>query len=133
MSFLLRTLTTSILTSLIAFLTIFIIGAVPALIFIFSIWKRYLRLMLVLLLILIILGAVASVYLFYGGGFRQLGVQLAGAGACFAWAFILGLVMFNIVKKTVGLRTTVEEELKGLDIGEHGMEAYNGFQIFTTT
>jgi len=75
----------------------------------------------------------ANTGLFYGGGFGQLGVQLAGTGACFAWAFILGLVMFNIIKKTFGLRTTVEEELKGLDIGEHGMEAYNGFQIFTTT
>ena len=71
--------------------------------------------------------------LFYGGGFSQLGVQLVGAGACFAWAFAIGLVMFTIIKKTVGLRTTVEEELKGLDIGEHGMEAYSGFQIFTTT
>ena len=70
--------------------------------------------------------------LFYGGGFGQLGVQFAGAGVCFAWAFILGLVMFTLIKKTVGLRTTTEEELKGLDIGEHGMEAYNGFQIFST-
>jgi len=75
----------------------------------------------------------ANTGLLYGGGFSQLGVQLAGAAACFAWAFILGLVMFSIIKKTVGLRTTAEEELKGLDIGEHGMEAYNGFQIFTTT
>ena len=73
-----------------------------------------------------------STGLLYGGGFKQLGVQLTGVGACFAWAFILGIIMFMIIKKTVGLRTTVEEELKGLDIGEHGMEAYNGFQIFTT-
>ena len=41
--------------------------------------------------------------------------------------------MFMIIKKTVGLRASAEEELKGLDIGEHGMEAYSGFQIFTTT
>ncbi|MHC4424940.1 MAG: ammonium transporter [Planctomycetota bacterium] len=74
-----------------------------------------------------------STGLLYGGGFGQLGVQLVGAGACFAWAFILGLIMFATIRKTVGLRTTVEEELKGLDIGEHGMEAYSGFQIFTTT
>jgi len=71
--------------------------------------------------------------LFYGGGFRQLGVQLIGAGACFFWAFGLGLLLFYAIKKTVGLRATIEEELKGLDIGEHGMEAYSGFQIFTTT
>ncbi len=75
----------------------------------------------------------SSTGLFYGGGFKQLGVQLVGAGACFAWAFGLGLVLFYAIKKTVGLRVTSEEELKGLDIGEHGMEAYSGFQIFTTT
>ena len=74
----------------------------------------------------------ANTGLFYGGGFSQLGVQFVGAGTCFVWAFVIGLIMFAIIKKTVGLRTTVEEELKGLDIGEHGMEAYNGFQIFTT-
>ena len=65
--------------------------------------------------------------------FKQLGVQLTGVGMCFAWAFILGMIMFVIINKTVGLRANVEEELKGFDIGEHGMEAYNGFQIFSTT
>ncbi len=71
--------------------------------------------------------------LFYGGGVKQLGVQLLGVGAAFVWAFGLGLVMFTVIKKTIGLRVTSEEEAKGLDIGEHGMEAYSGFQIFTTT
>jgi Amt family ammonium transporter len=71
--------------------------------------------------------------LLYGGGLKQLGVQALGAGAAFCWAFGLGLVLFYAIKKTVGLRVTAEEELKGLDIGEHGMEAYSGFQIFTTT
>ena len=71
--------------------------------------------------------------LFYGGGLKQLGVQAIGAGAAFAWAFGLGLALFYGIKKTIGLRVTSEEELKGLDIGEHGMEAYAGFQIFTTT
>lgn len=71
--------------------------------------------------------------LFYGGGIKQLGVQLVGIGACFTWAFILGLILFITIKKTIGLRVTTEEELKGLDITEHGMEAYNGFQIFSTT
>jgi Amt family ammonium transporter len=70
--------------------------------------------------------------LFYGGGFKQLGVQLVGAGVAFAWAFGLGLVLFFILSKTVGLRVSAEEERKGLDIGEHGSEAYNGFQIFTS-
>ena len=70
--------------------------------------------------------------LFYGGGFNQLGVQILGTGTCLIWAFGLGLLLFTIIKVTVGLRTSPEEELKGLDIGEHGMEAYSGFQVFTT-
>ena len=40
--------------------------------------------------------------------------------------------MFWLISKTVGLRVSAEEELKGLDIGEHGMEAYSGFQIFSS-
>jgi Amt family ammonium transporter len=71
--------------------------------------------------------------LFYGGGLRQLGVQALGASTAFVWAFGIGLVMFSFIKATVGLRVQSEEELKGLDIGEHGMEAYAGFQIFSTT
>ena len=74
----------------------------------------------------------ASTGLFYGGGVKQLGVQLTGVGAGFVWAFVLGLFLFVAIKKTIGLRASAEEEIKGLDIGEHGMEAYAGFQIFTT-
>ena len=70
--------------------------------------------------------------LFYGGGAKQLAVQLVGVGTAFAWAFGLGLVLFLAIKHTIGLRVTPEEELRGLDITEHGMEAYSGFQIFTT-
>jgi len=71
--------------------------------------------------------------LFYGGGLKQLGVQALGAAAAFAWAFGLGLLLFTIIDKTIGLRVSTEEELKGLDVGEHGMEAYSGFQVFSTT
>ena len=46
-------------------------------------------------------------------------------------SFILGMVTFLTLKKTVGLRVSAEEELKGLDITEHGNDAYAGFQIFT--
>ena len=70
--------------------------------------------------------------LFYGGRFSQLGVQLVGIGAAFAWAFGLGLLMFTIIRVTIGLRASKNEEIKGLDIGEHGMEAYAGFQIFSS-
>jgi Amt family ammonium transporter len=41
-------------------------------------------------------------------------------------------IIFKLIDKVVGLRVTREEELKGLDISQHGMEAYSGFQIFTT-
>jgi Amt family ammonium transporter len=59
--------------------------------------------------------------------------QLIGVGAMFAWAFGTGMILFTLIKVTIGLRVTREEELRGLDIGEHGMEAYSGFQVFTTT
>ena len=42
------------------------------------------------------------------------------------------LVLFVALKATIGLRVSRQEELSGLDIGEHGMEAYSGFQFFTT-
>jgi Amt family ammonium transporter len=71
--------------------------------------------------------------LFYGGGWHQIWVQLAGIGAAFAWAFGIGLALFFLIKVTVGLRTSREEEIRGLDVGEHGMEAYSGFQIFTSS
>jgi Amt family ammonium transporter len=69
--------------------------------------------------------------LFYGGGADQLLVQLLGVGAVFAWAFGVGLLAFTVLKLVAGIRVSPEEELKGLDIGEHGMEAYGGFQIFS--
>ncbi len=70
--------------------------------------------------------------LFYGYGVKAFGIQFVGVATGFVWAFGLGLILFFILKKTIGLRVSAEEELKGLDIGEHGNEAYAGFQIFTT-
>jgi len=70
--------------------------------------------------------------LFYGGGLALLGVQALGVATVFAWAFGAGLAVFLVVRKTVGLRVSRDEELKGLDIGEHGLEAYAGFQVFLT-
>jgi ammonium transporter, Amt family len=52
--------------------------------------------------------------------------------AMFAWSFGLGMVLFNLIKYTIGLRVSETEELRGLDIAEHGNEAYAGFQIFTS-
>ncbi len=70
--------------------------------------------------------------LFYGGGLHQLGVQAVGVLTAFVWVMATGLILFAILKGTIGLRVTSDEELRGLDTGEHGMEAYSGFQIFTT-
>lgn len=70
--------------------------------------------------------------LFYGHGFRQLGIQALGAATAFVWACGCGLILFWALKKTVGLRVSPQEELKGLDIEEHGNEAYAGFQVFMT-
>jgi len=68
--------------------------------------------------------------LFYGGGIHQLAVQALGIVAVFAWVFSISMLLFAVIKKAVGLRVSEEEEIQGLDIGEHGMEAYPSFQIF---
>ena len=60
----------------------------------------------------------------YGDGFSQLATQAIGAVAICAWAFSAGLVLFLVLKHTVGLRVTVEEEISGLDMPEHGAPAY---------
>ena len=70
--------------------------------------------------------------LFYGGGFAQLGIQALGAFAGAGFAIVAMGAVFLLIKSTIGLRVSREEELRGLDIGEHGMESYAGFQIFTT-
>jgi Amt family ammonium transporter len=70
--------------------------------------------------------------LFFGGGLKQLIVQATGVVSVFAWVFVTALILFGVIKKIMGLRVSDEEQLKGLDIGEHGIEAYAGFQIFTT-
>ena len=62
--------------------------------------------------------------LVYGGGFGQLGTQALGVLAVGAFVLpVTGLAWFAI-KKTIGIRVTEEEEMIGLDISEHGMEAY---------
>lgn len=68
--------------------------------------------------------------LFYGGGFRQLGLQLVGVVSVAAWAAACITVTFVVIKATVGLRVTEEEEITGLDATEHGLaSAYSGFSI----
>jgi ammonium transporter, Amt family len=70
--------------------------------------------------------------LFHGGGFTQLGVQALGAVSVVLFVGVGMTIIFKTIDLVMGLRVSREEELKGLDISEHGMEAYSGFQIFTT-
>lgn len=70
--------------------------------------------------------------LFYGGGLKQLGIQLLGSLSVIIFIAVSMGIVFKLIDIIIGLRVSSEEELKGLDIGEHGMEAYAGFQIFTT-
>jgi len=65
--------------------------------------------------------------LFYGGGLTQVLIQLKGMAATGAYVFVVSLVAWLVLKFTVGIRVSPEEELEGLDVGEHGMEAYPGF------
>jgi Amt family ammonium transporter len=71
--------------------------------------------------------------LFYGGGFKFLGVQLLGAGATAIWAFGMGATIFFALKKLGILRVSEKTELKGLDLVEHGQDAYASFQFFSNT
>jgi Amt family ammonium transporter len=63
--------------------------------------------------------------LFYGGGASLLLAQVIGVAAVFVWAFGLGLIMFKIIKSTIGLRVSRRIEEEGLDVYEHGESAYN--------
>ena len=59
-------------------------------------------------------------------------IQLAGVAAYGVATATAAFAIFGITKALIGIRVSQDEEHKGLDIGEHGMEAYSGFQIFTT-
>ena len=71
--------------------------------------------------------------LFYGGGVRLLGTQLLGAGATALWAFGTGAAVFFTLKRLGILRVSAKTELKGLDLVEHGQDAYASFQFFSNT
>ncbi len=67
--------------------------------------------------------------LFYGGGFSLLGIQLTGVVSVLAWTAATMFVVFTVINKTIGLRVTDQEQMDGLDIHEHGMNAYAGFRM----
>ncbi|HIV16568.1 MAG TPA: ammonium transporter [Candidatus Alectryocaccobium stercorigallinarum] len=65
--------------------------------------------------------------LFFGGGFGLLGVQLIGIAAIGGFTFAASAVVWLLIKATMGIRVSSEEEIQGLDIGEHGNIAYPDF------
>ncbi len=70
--------------------------------------------------------------LFYGGGFELLGVQIIGIIAVGAFVFAASSIVWLVLKKTIGIRVSREEEIAGLDIGEHGNVAYPDFAPVAT-
>lgn len=71
---------------------------------------------------------IAGEGLFYGGGFKQLGIQLLGMFSTALWTAVTIALAFLVIKKIFGLRVSREEEIEGLDVKEHGLQsAYAGF------
>ena len=72
--------------------------------------------------------------LFYGGGFHFLGIQCLGVVSVMAYVAVIITVVFTIIKKTIGLRVSADEEIAGLDVCEHGLPtAYAGFATLPDT
>jgi Amt family ammonium transporter len=69
--------------------------------------------------------------LFFGGGFGLLGTQALGSLSVIVFTLVTSLIFWSVIKATLGLRVSKDEEIEGLDMGEHGMEAYAGFQSTT--
>ena len=68
--------------------------------------------------------------LFYGGGFKLLGLQLAGMACVILWTVVTITITFMVIKAVFGLRVSEEEEIIGLDATEHGLpSAYAGFAM----
>lgn len=72
--------------------------------------------------------------LVYGGGFQRLGIQLIGILAVIAWVGVTMIVTFQVIKHTIGLRASKEEETKGLDVTEHNLaSSYADFMPMVMT
>ena len=77
-------------------------------------------------------GAISGEGLLYGGGFKQFGIQLLGFVAVGAWTAVTITITFFVIKKTIGLRASEEEEIQGLDATEHNLpSAYADFMPIT--
>lgn len=77
-------------------------------------------------------GIATALFGSYSDGYGNWVAQIVGSIAIPVWAFVTMFALFTVLKSIGMLRVSKEEELRGLDIGEHGEEAYHGFQIFTT-
>jgi Amt family ammonium transporter len=75
--------------------------------------------------------AVCKPGLLFGGGTEQLIAQLVGIGATAAYVVVASAICWALLKFTIGIRVSREEEIEGLDLGEHGNEAYHGFAMVT--
>ncbi len=72
--------------------------------------------------------------LFYGGGFKLLGVQALGVVSVAAYVLVVMFIVFKIIDKTIGLRVPQNVEIEGLDLHEHGLaSAYSGFVVQDAT
>ena len=71
--------------------------------------------------------------LLYGGGVDQLVTQAIGVGACAGYVLVTSAVTWLVLKYTVGIRVSAEEEVEGLDHGEHGNVSYYGFVMSAPT
>jgi len=74
----------------------------------------------------------AGIFNIGGTSAKIIGVQVLGIAACFLWVFPTAFILFKIIEKTIGLRVSPEEELEGLDIAEHGGNAYPDFEVFSS-
>jgi Amt family ammonium transporter len=70
--------------------------------------------------------------LLFGGGFKLLAAQAVGVVAVGIFTFIVAFALWYVIKMVMGLRVSAEEEIAGLDLGEHGTKAYPDFQGFLT-
>lgn len=75
------------------------------------------------------LGLASKGGLFFGGGTEQLLIQLKGIVATGVYVVVASVICWGIIKVVLGMRVTREEEIEGLDVGEHGNEAYHGFVL----
>jgi Amt family ammonium transporter len=79
-----------------------------------------------------ITGAATGNGLLFGGGTKLLMTQIIGSLSVIGFTFVVSLVFWAVIKALFGLRVSKNEEVEGLDMGEHGMEAYAGFQLTTS-